>query len=413
MEKKTQKKRGFFTRPFGVFMLVALAFLIGNGIGNGAINLGRSGGEYKAVSGLPEQLDYSSIDAVYDALRNNYDGKLTEEQIIAGLKEGLAESTKDPYTEFYTAKEAKEFQGQIDNSFSGIGAELGKDKDDNLIVVSPISGFPADKAGLRAQDIIASINDETTSNMSIDDAVGKIRGEKGTDVKLQIIRAKSEALTLTITRDTIQVPSIESEILENNIGYVAIKTFSNDTGQLMDKAADDMLAKGVKGIILDMRGNPGGRLEQAVDVSGQWLPAGKTVLTQKRGDIVLSTYTSKGPAKLQGIPTIVLIDEGSASASEIVAGALKDNGAARLIGMKTYGKGVVQQTICVDRAAQADGSCRGDMLKVTVASWYRPNGQNIHKKGIKPDQEIKLSEEDIETKNDKQKAAAIEYLNKK
>lgn len=413
MEHKTQKKRGLFSRPFGVFLLVALAFGIGNGIGTGRIDVANSGNQYQAVAGLPEQLDYSEVDKVYDVLRNNYDGKLTEEQVITGLKEGLAKSTKDPYTEFYTAKEAKEFQGQIDNSFSGIGAELGKDKDDNLIVVSPISGFPADKAGLRAQDIIASINDETTSNMSIDDAVGKIRGEKGTDVRLQIIRSKSQALTLTITRDTIQVPSIETEILDGNIGYVAIKTFSNDTGALMADAANEMKAAGVKGIILDMRGNPGGRLEQAVEVAGQWLPKGTNVLTQKRGDIVLSNYTSSGPATLQGVPTIVLIDEGSASASEIVAGALKDNKAARLIGMKTYGKGVVQQTICVSKPAQADGSCNGDMLKVTVASWYRPNGQNIHKKGIKPDQEVKLTEEDIETKNDRQKTAAIDYLNNK
>ncbi len=413
MSEKVEKKRGFWTKPLGIILLVLLAFGLGNALGTGKLPLSAAGQQYEAVNGLPEDLDYSSVDDVYDVLRNNYNGKLTEEQIIKGLKEGLVKSTNDPYTEFYTAEEAKEFQGQVDNKFSGIGAELGKDKDDNLIVVSPIAGFPAERAGLRAQDIIASINGETTTGLSIDEAVKKIRGEKGTQVKLQIIRNKTDAQTLTITREDIQVPSVKSEIIEDNIGYLTVSAFSSDTGQLVDQAADQFKSAGVKGIILDMRGNPGGRLEQAVQISGQWLPTGKKVLDSKRGTVTIKSYPSEGPAKLQGIPTIVLIDEGSASASEIVAGALKDNNAARLIGTKTYGKGVVQQTICVAGSLQISESCESDMLKVTVASWYRPNGQNIDKKGIKPDQEIKLSEDDIKNKNDKQKQAAIEYLQNK
>ncbi|HSH55682.1 MAG TPA: S41 family peptidase [Candidatus Limnocylindrales bacterium] len=412
MTEKGSKKRGFFTQPLGIAVLVLLAFGLGNAFGAGRFPVGAQQSEFKAVSGLPEQLNYSQVDDVYDVLRNNYDGKLTEEQIINGLKEGLAKSTNDPYTEYYTQKEAKEFQSQIDNSFSGIGAELGKDKDDNLIIVSPIAGFPAERAGIRVQDIVASINDESTSGLSIDEAVKKIRGEKGTTVKLQIIRNKSAAQTFTITRENIQVPSAKHEIVEDNIGYLTVSTFSNDTADLVSKAANEFRDKGVQKIVLDLRGNPGGRLEQAVEVAGQWLPAGKTVLTEKRGDVTIKAYQSTGPATLQGIPTVVLIDEGSASASEIVAGALRDNKAARLIGMKSYGKGVVQQTICVAGPRQADGSCNGDMLKVTIASWFRPSGENIHKKGIKPDQEVKLSEADIEAKNDKQRQAALDYLNR-
>ncbi len=413
MNETGEKKRGFFTKPLGILLLVLMAFSVGNLYGDGKLPLGVGGRQYQAASGLPEQLNYSSVDDVYDVLRNNYDGKLTEEQILNGLKEGLAKSTNDPYTEYYTVKEAKEFEGQVDNKFSGIGAELGKDKDDNLIVVSPIAGFPAERSGLRAQDIIATINDETTSNLSIDEAVKKIRGDTGTQVKLQVVRNKSEALTFTITREDIQVPSVKSEVLDNNIGLLTISTFSADTSQLVDQAADKFKQVGVKGIILDMRGNPGGRLEQSVEVASQWVPNGKTALIEKRGDVVLKTHYSKGPAKLQGIPTVVLINEGSASASEIVAGALRDNNAARLIGMKTYGKGVVQQAICVSDPRGLARECDGDMLKVTVASWYRPNGQNINKKGIKPDQEVKMSEEDIKNKNDKQKQTAIDFLAKR
>jgi carboxyl-terminal processing protease len=330
------------------------------------------------------------------------------------MKEGMAKATGDPYTEYFTAKKAKDFEGQINNSFSGIGAELGKDKDDNLIIVSPIGGFPADKAGLKPQDIITTINGESSSNLSIDDAVGKIRGEKGTKVTLQIVRNKAEQLSITITRDDIKIESVKKEILDSNIGYVSINTFATDTAALFEKTAGDLRQDGVKGIVLDLRGNPGGVLDAAVQISEQWLPQGKTILQEKRGDVVIKTYTSEGRGQLQGIPTVVLINEGSASASEIVAGALRDNNAARLIGEKSYGKGVVQQPICVAKnSGLGSGGCEGDMLKVTVASWFRPNGQNINKKGITPDQTIKISDEDIAAQKDTQKDAAIKYLQSK
>lgn len=411
MEQTKETKKGIFSRPWVVLLLIAGAFLAGNSFGNGNFNLSGHTSEFKSVSGLPENVDYSSVESLYDTLRTNYDGKLTEEQVILGLKKGLAESTGDPYTEYFSAVKAKAFVGQLNNSFSGIGAELGKDKDGNLIIVSPIDGFPADKAGLKAKDIITSINDTSTTNMSIDEAVTKIRGEKGTKVTLKLVRNRSEALSITIVRDTIKIESVKSEILEGNIGYVTITNFADDTSRLMEQAAQDMKSKNVKGIILDLRGNPGGLLDSAVAVSSQWLPSGKTILQEKRGGkVVVKTYTSNGPATLAGIPTVVLLDEGSASASEITAGALKDNGAARIIGVKSYGKGVVQQTLCVEGYRKSDGSCSEDMLKVTIASWYRPSGDNINKQGIKPDQEVKLSEDDIKTNNDRQKQAAIDYL---
>ncbi len=408
------RKPGLFARlpkSFVVVVLLVLAFGVGNAIGTGRLDLAGRKSDYKSVSGLPENLDYKGVEDLYDTLRTNYDGKLTEEQVLAGLKKGLAESAGDPYTEYFSATKATEFMDQLNNSFTGIGAELGKDKDDNIIIVSPIAGFPAEKAGLKAQDIISTIDGTSTTNMSINDAVGKIRGAKDTKVTLQVVRNRSQSLSFTITRDTIKIESVKTDILENNIGYVRISTFAEDTSTLMQKATDELKAKNVKGIILDLRGNPGGLLDASVDVSGAWLPSGKTILQEKRGGkVVVKTYSSAGPATLNGIPTVVLLDQGSASASEITAGALRDNDAARIIGVKSYGKGVVQQTICIQGTREDEGGCSADMLKVTVASWYRPNGQSINHKGIKPDTEVKLDEAALKAGTDNQKQAAIDYL---
>ncbi len=407
------KQKRFAAKPLVLVLVAVTFFVLGNVIGTGRLKLPFANRGYASVSGLPKDLDYSGVEDVYDELRTNYDGKLTAEQLETGLKKGLAEATGDPYTEYFTAKEAADFEGQVNGTFTGIGAELGEDSDGNIIIVAPIAGNPAEKAGVQAQDIIARINGESTTGMSIDDAVSKIRGEKGTTVKLSLIRDKSQALDLTITRDSIQIKSVKWEVQDDDIGYITISTFGSDTPDLIHQAATELKDKNVKGVVLDLRGNPGGILDSAVAVSSEWLPQDKTVLQEKRGSVVLDTYKSTGSALLAGIPTVVLIDQGSASASEITAGALKDNNAARLIGEKSYGKGVVQQPICIGGGRQSDGNCSDAMLKVTVASWYRPNGQNINKKGIEPDQKVTISDEDVAAKNDTQKTAAIDYLKAK
>jgi carboxyl-terminal processing protease len=424
MDKKEGTKKSWKLMPkvSGVtrgraiaIIAVILAFIFGNVWGvTGRLNLIGSvtGSHFKSETGLPNNLDYSSVEKVYDLLRENYDGKLTQDQVLTGLKKGIAESANDPYTEYFTAKEAADFEGQINGTFTGIGAELGKDKDGNIIIVAPIADNPAEKAGLKAQDILATIDGQSTTGMSVDDAVSKIRGTKGTKVTLGIVRNQSQALSFTIVRDNIQIKSVKWNVDDNNIGYISISTFGSDTPDLIKQAATELKDKNVKGVILDLRGDPGGILDSAVAVASQWLPRGKTVLSERRGSVVLQTYQSDGPGTLQGIPTVVLIDQGSASASEITAGALKDSNVARLIGVKSYGKGVVQQPICIDGNQGADGSCPGAMLKVTVASWFRPNGQNINHQGIKPDQEVKPAEGDTTDGADAQKQAAIDYLNK-
>lgn len=392
--------RNKWTRYVLLVLSVGVIFMLGVGTGDGRVSQYLHLGRQPIATGLPDKLDYSSVDQLYQSLKANYDGQLTATQLIDGLKHGLAAAANDPYTVYFTTAEAKTFNQELNNSFSGIGAQLGLDAEGNLEVIAPISGLPADKAGLKAQDIITSIDGVSTTGISVEQAVSKIRGAKGTQVTLKIVRAKSEALSFTITRDDITLPSVTTKILTGNIGYVHISTFANDTTDLMQKAADKFKAANVKGIVLDLREDPGGLLDAAVHVSSLWLTPGQLVLQEKRGSEVVQSYQALGGDELHGIPTVVLIDAGSASASEITAGALHDNNAAYIIGQKSYGKGVVQQLI-----NQSDSS----QLKVTIASWYRPNGQNINKLGITPDKTVTITATDT---TDTQLQAAEDYLNK-
>lgn len=382
-------------------IVIAAVFAAGVLVGNGTISIHRQHG---VAGNLPAKLDYSSVNQVYQSLIQNYDGKLTETQLIDGLKHGLAAATNDPYTVYFTPKEAKAFNQQLNNQFSGIGAELGQDSEGNLQIIAPISGTPAAQAGLQAGDLIAAINGASTAGMRIDQAVTKIRGPAGSKVTLQIVRNGAAPQSYTITRQNITVPSVNTKILPGNIGYMQITTFADDTAGLAQKAADQFKQQNVKGVVLDLRNDPGGLLDAAVHVSSLWLPQNTLILQEKRGGQVIQSYNALGGDVLNGIPTVVLTNSGSASASEITAGALHDNKAAYLIGEKTYGKGVVQQLINF-----RDGS----QLKVTVASWYRPDGQNINHKGITPDKTVTLPKGTTITAggdNDTQIQAAESYL---
>lgn len=385
----------------GVVVGVVGVFSLGLAVGSGRLSFSSLQSENAA---LPSDLDYSSVTQVYNSLKDNYDGKLDPNKLLDGMKAGLVQAAGDPYTVYFNTTSAKDFNNQLSGTFSGIGAELGQDPQNNLIIVAPIDGTPAKSAGLQPQDIITEINGKSTAGMSIDDAVSKIRGPKGTKVTLKVVRGKTDTLSFTITRDDIKVPSVTSEVLDGNIGYLKINQFSSDTSQLANKAAQDFKSKNVKGVVLDLRGNPGGLVTAAVDVSSLWLKQGDTILQQKRGSTVISTEEATGNNLLQGLPTAVLIDEGSASASEITAGALHDNGVATLYGVKSYGKGSVQQIMQLPN---------GTEMKVTIARWYRPNGQNIDKKGITPDHEVKITQDQIKAGQDPQKDAAIQFVKDK
>lgn len=383
---------------------VAIAiFAVGLLIGNGTIQLQLFSGVQSVNGSLPSELDYRTVNQVYQALKTNYDGKLTESQLLDGLKEGLAQATKDPYTEYFNPTQAKQFQNQVTNTFSGVGASLDVDSDGNIIVVAPIAGSPAEQAGLKPRDIIVAVDGASTTGMSPDVVAAKIRGKAGTTVTLKVVRDKTDQLTFTIKRADIQVPSVTTKTLDGNIGYIQITSFSTDTASLVAKAAQQFTAANVKGIVLDLRNNPGGFLDAAVDVSSLWITPSKEVLTVK-GTSGEQTYWATGNDLLHGVPTVVLLNENSASASEITAGALHDNSAAYLIGVKSFGKGIVQ-----DQLNFPDGS----ELKVTTAYWYRPNGQNINKKGITPDQNV-ADPTDDQTKAgvDPQLTAAEAYLSR-
>lgn len=403
MERQKETKSKWY-KPFAKGLLLAgafgLVFFGGLQIGSGAWSLSFSRQAVQANKDLPNRLDYSSVDKVYADLKRKFDGPLDEQKLLDGLKKGLVEAAGDPYTVFMNEEEATAFNESLTGSFGGIGAELAK-KDDAVVVVAPIAGTPADKAGLRAQDTIVSINDQDATGISVEEAVKRIRGEAGTTVKLGVLRGQ-ERLDFTITREKITIPSVTTSYAENDtIGIISISQFSQDTAELVDAAANEFKQKGVKGIIIDVRNNPGGYLNSAVDISGKWLKKGQTIVEEKRDGKTVESFTAKTTGTLNGIPTVVLVNEGSASASEILAGALKDNKAAQLVGVTTFGKGSVQETVVYEK---------GGLLKVTVARWFTPGGNNISESGIEPDVKVEVTQDDITNKRDPQKDKAIEVL---
>jgi carboxyl-terminal processing protease len=401
--ERAKSKKMLFTKVLALVLGTFIVFNVGVGVGRGTISFGRDALFRKSVSkGLPPNLDYSSVEQMYDVLRRDFDGQLDASDLLDGLRQGLAKASGDRYTEYLNAEEAKDFDEDLSGSFSGIGAELSKDKN-AVIIVAPLSGYPAEKAGLKSRDIITEINGETAYDLGVSEAVAKIRGPIGTKVKLKVIRDSSQELDFEIMRQQIDIPSVEWSTQDGNIGYLKISRFGEDTEELTQKAAQEFSRAGVKGVVVDLRSNPGGLLDASVVVASHWLPKGKTVLQEKRDGVIIRDYKSKGFSTLQGIPTVVLIDEGSASASEILAGALKDNGAATLLGMKTFGKGSVQQL---------EPLPDGGVLKVTIARWYTPGGKNIDKEGIEPDQKVERTADDAKAGKDPQKDAALTHLKK-
>jgi carboxyl-terminal processing protease len=395
------KKRRRFGKLLFRLLVILIIFVFGFAAGRGDLHLGSSvAGPNKS---LPNNLDYSSVNQVYSLLKKNYDGSFNQKQLLEGLKTGLVNSTGDPYTEYFNPSQAKAFNEQLEGSFTGIGAELGKDSDGNVIIIAPLAGYPAQKAGLKSHDIIAAVNKQATSGMSVDSVVQKIRGQAETKVTLTIAREGTAPFDVTITRTKITIPSVQYHE-DGSIGYLKISQFGEDTFRLSKEAAQQFSAKGVKAVVLDLRGDPGGYLSSAVDISSLWLEQGKTVVQEKRGSQVVDTQYATGSSPLKGMPTVVLIDGGSASASEITAGALHDNGVATLVGAKSFGKGSVQQVINL-----SDGS----ELKVTVAHWYTPNGKNIDKQGITPEVAIALSDSDANSGKDPQKDKAYQILQQK
>jgi len=352
-----------------------------------------------------KKIDTTLLDKVQSILQNKYNGELDYQKMSEGAAAGAVAALGDPYTTFLNEASNKELNDDLAGELSGIGIEVGQ-KNDRLTVIAPIDGTPADNAGIRAGDYIAAIDGVDSRSLTIDEAVKKIRGEKGTKVKLTIVRGSESPKEIEITRDLINVPSVTSELKADNVGYIKIRRFGEDTAQEVRKAGLELKLQGAKVLVIDVRDNPGGYLQSAVDVASEFYSEGVVVEERSRNSKTKVDNAKPGGA-LTDIPVIVLINEGSASASEILAGALNDKDEAILVGEKSYGKGSVQEVICLNNILFSN-NCKGPSLKVTIANWFTPNGVNISKEGIKPEFEVKLTEDDANNNRDPQLDKAIE-----
>lgn len=384
--------------PFAVYLLLPLLFFSGVLVGD-RVDIKSLLRKDASSQNSGAELDYSSVSEAYTTLIENYDGKLDNGKLLDGLKKGLTNATEDPYTEYFSVEESKSFNEQITGSFTGIGAELAKDNG-VIVVTTPLRGHPAEKAGVLARDVIAKIDDADALSMSVQDAVKKIRGPKDTTVKLTLLRG-TEQIEVSIVRADIKIPSVEYSVLDGGVCSIVISRFSDDTDSLVKEASKSCKEKGTNMVLVDLRNNPGGYLEQAIKVASHWVEDGKNVVSEKRGGKVIKTHPAQYGQDFAGMKTVVLINEGSASASEILAGALKDYGLAILVGKKSYGKGSVQEV---------DPLTGGASIKITIARWYTPNDKNIDKQGIEPDEKVDITVDQIKAGQDPQKAKALELL---
>lgn len=355
------------------------------------------------INQLKERTDLNIVFETWKKLNEKFVGQLPKDQnMVYGMVKGMTNELDDPYTAFFEPEKAKQFKEDLKGSFEGIGAEIGI-KNNVLIIVSPIEDTPAAKAGLRPGDKILKINDEETTNLELDEAIARIRGKKDTQVKL-LIMSEDDLIPreVEITRNIIDVKSVKWEMKEDDIAYIRLVGFSEDTIGEFTEVVRNVKESKAKKIILDVRGNPGGYLETAVDDASFFLPP-KTLVVKEDfgGKKPASEYGTTYRPVLDTYPLVVLIDQGSASASEILAGALSEQKGAKLIGVKTYGKGSVQEFIPFESGAT---------LKVTVAEWLTPKGKSINKEGISPDIEVKITAEDIKEKRDPQLDKAIEEI---
>ena len=335
-------------------------------------------------------IDLSSVQKTYQELVANYDGKLDTQKLIYGANRGLVEAAGDPHTAYMDPDETKEFDKSLSGQIGGgIGAEIGL-RNNKPTIIKPLENSPAQKAGIKAGEAIVKVNDEASSDWSVEKVVSKIRGEVGTSVKLTLLSG-GQTREVSVVRQNIVSPAVESEI-DGEIGILKVNRFGDDTVSLSRKYASEFVEKGVKKVILDLRNNPGGTVGAAQGLLGIWLD-NQIAMTERRGSEIVKTLHTTGTPILGNMKTVVLINGNSASASEITAGALREYGKATLVGQKSYGKGSVQIVL---------GLPGGSQMKVTEARWYTPKGKNIDKTGIEPDVKVDLSSDDVNNNVDPQ-----------
>lgn len=354
-----------------------------------------------------EDVDLQPLFKAWDLLDENFapastTEPSTTEDRVWGAIQGLASSYGDPYTTFFPPAEKKLFDSQVQGDFQGVGMEVGI-KNGFLTVIAPLKGSPAERAGMKSGDVVLKIDDKDTTGITVEDAVGSIRGEGGTTVTLLVGRIDETPFEVKIVREKINLPTIETILRKDGVFVIRIFTFNANAAEKFREAVREFANSRSDKMVIDVRGNPGGYLEVAVDIASWFLPVGKTVVTEDYGvkrlpDVSRSRGYDVFSDKLK---LVILIDQGSASASEILAGALRDHGKATLVGARSFGKGSVQQLFNVTSNTS---------LKITIARWLTPNGLSISHEGLTPDIAVEVKKEDVEAGKDLQLERAAEFL---
>lgn len=379
LNKETSENQSGFIRmkKFHFVMLLFFIVILAAGITTFALAFG----DEKAVSVGTERSEFEKLYTAYDTLKANYFKDLEGEKLVNGAINGMLESLEDPYSDYMNVEEAEGFHESISSSFEGIGAEI-QEREGSIVIVTPLKGSPAEKAGLKPNDTVLSVNGESLQGLSSAEAISLIRGEKGTKVKLQVQRAGVEdTMDISIVRDTIPIETVYGEMLgDEGIAKVQITAFSENTSEELIDELNGLQKKGMKGLILDLRQNPGGLLDQAIAISSLFVPEGKILFQIEDRNGNVEEVKSTGNDSLD-VPLVVLIDNGSASASEILAAAVRESANVKLVGEKSFGKGTVQS---------AQDFTDGSNMKFTTQKWLTPNGNWIHENGIEPDFKVGL-----------------------
>jgi len=404
---------GFKRKYIKVIIVVVVALLL---LGGGFL-IGKKSAQNSSSSnvaffnqdlGKPNSLDFSPFWQALKVLQDKYvnSDKIDYKNLLYGAIEGMTNSLGDDYTVFMKPEKTDSFMQSVNgnDSFDGVGMELGL-KNKVLTVIAPLEGTPAYNAGIKAGDFILKIDGKSTEGMQTEDAVGLIRGKKGTKVVLSVMRKDfTESKDFSLVRDTIQIPVMKWEMLDNGIAYIKIYQFTSNLPDKFKDAVSGLLKNNAKKIIIDLRNDPGGYLETAVDIVSWFNPKGSIVLKEEvRGGQKGDQYVSRGYSAIADLPVVVLVNKGSASASEIMAGALRDIRGIKLVGETTFGKGSVQE---VEKFKD------GSSLKVTIAKWLTPSGVSINKEGLKADFEVPYTDADYNNNKDPQLDKAVELLNK-
>jgi len=387
------------------FVIVSASFFVGFYSGIAYNMTDERSLPINTTDGMPESVDFSMFWKVWHMVEDNYVSidTVDEQQMVWGAISGLVSSLGDPYSVFFPPKENKYFESEIRGNFEGVGMEIGI-RDDVLTIIAPLKGTPAGRAGLLASDKIIKIDETSSAGLSVDEAVDLIRGEKGSTVTFVIFReGKSEPFTVSLVRDVIDIQTIETKKRDDGIFVITLYSFSAQSPDLFRNALREFVESGDDKLVLDLRNNPGGYLDAAVDMASWFLPIGDVVVQESfRNSSHDLVHRSRGYDIFNdSLKFVILINEGSASASEIMAGALSEHGKAILVGERSFGKGSVQELLPVTDTTS---------LKVTVAKWLTPNGVSISENGLTPEIDVSFTQDDFEAGRDPQMDKAIETL---